>query len=590
MLCSLGAALEVIMFCILNNSVSLPGGLSYSKAFRRLHLVVIIFILFNGFLLTPARGGELRPQLWVPYLTTSSRPTLHHDPSSSDHTPLDTPSQVTLLFHALQGTAIMNVATVNDERGLAYVTSGKTDQPCLHAFYLKEEDGHQAGDVAWTSNDWENETKLGTTATISSPIIDNNGDVYINDDRFLWASTWNGRLKWKASLPRGEDEDPSPLITPVFTPSGHVGGITGKGWVRFYDRDTGAIKATYQLSGLAQSNPASPSLSRANSITNCLCMDTNDQPMIDPLLLEKSFAPAFFGVGPAVANTPAVLPEPDDQSGSRCRIYIPATLSSKDENGNPDVKLFRLDITYDKEKDLLSVEENRGFNAIIKGGLASATSPDISADGQTITFGTNNGYLSAVKANTGEIRWNTKVGAMYGSATITWSDPYTVYIGAGSTIKAINGTNGRLLWTRNYNFLATQELPAIQVHKRVAIVDGLILDSPNTLQVPFLLGYKPSMGPSREGPIVNTALWPMKAVLVILDKKSGKVKGVSGELPDSSEGESNVDYAGNVHLTFFSSISSLAHCLWRNHSLDLGVLPEPMKPVGGFAVFSEKTP
>jgi hypothetical protein len=36
----------------------------------------------------------------------------------------------------------------------------------------------------------------------------------------------------------------------------------------------------------------------------------------------------------------------------------------------------------------------------------------------------------------------------------------------------------------------------------------------------------------------------MKAVLVILDKKSGKVKSVAVKLPDSSEGESNVDYAG----------------------------------------------
>jgi len=73
----------------------------------------------------------------------------------------------------------------------------------------------------------------------------------------------------------------------------------------------------------------------------------------------------------------------------------------------------------------------------------------------------------------------------------------------------------------------------------------------------------------------------MASVMAVLDHE-GNLVGTPLSLHDVAETSGRVDRAGNVHVGFASTASSMAHCMWRENTLGIaGALPQPLRPVGG---------
>ncbi|MFH1859303.1 MAG: DUF3604 domain-containing protein [Patescibacteria group bacterium] len=515
---------------------------------------------------------------WDPYMD-SSWTSIHNDPYNSDFTYNEPPLTFKPVFYKLKGIANLTGQTIDDVHGLIYYVSGTSDKPNLHALYLNTTNKHKAGEIAWTSDDWtkKDEEKFDKGAIASVAIIDTQGNIYISDSKYLWSSDYQGKLRWKTGLPVGPKGENMPFITSFFTPSGHVGGITAFGGIAIYDRFSGKKKAELQLDGLKQTSSEETSSLISTLISNVmeklLWRDVDDNYMVDKDIIVQVIN-TTFGSGNAIANTPAVLPEPGDTTKSKAQMYIAATLDETDNNGDNNEKLFRIDITYNKQTDTVAIEENADFDGMMYGGKGCVTSPTLSPDGKAIFLGDNKGILYAFDTDSGKEKWKRDVGNMHGSVTVTWDDNPIIYLANDYTLNAIDAQTGNIIWKKDYNYLAEERLKNISGYPRVTMIQGIVTVSPNRIIIPLGLGYKYT--PS------DLLLWPIESVLVVLDR-NGNIINEPYNLRDVSETIAVPDNSGNVHITYCSISSSLAYSLWER-GLFPG-LPKPLEPVGGIEMF-----
>jgi hypothetical protein len=87
-----------------------------------------------------------------------------------------------------------------------------------------------------------------------TPIVDVDGNLYLCDTRHLWSYTAAGELRWRTELPVEENGKSYPFITPWFTRTGQVGGVTAAGRVSVFDRNSGRAmpgnEGGYRLPGI----------------------------------------------------------------------------------------------------------------------------------------------------------------------------------------------------------------------------------------------------------------------------------------------------------------------------------------------------
>ncbi len=195
-----------------------------------------------------------------------------------------------------------------------------------------------AGRLLWTSDDWDPSpwvpagTRLDSGAVSGTAIVDVDGNLYVSDRHHLWSSGCDGKLRWVSALPQEENGESYPIITPFFTRTGQVGGVTVRGRVLIYDRDSGrmtpGIEGGFLLPGLLVPEEGNaPSL--VGSLMSRLLWNTCDPAdpyMMDPEMI-RAVGEVFVGVGMPVGNSPTVLPDPVDPALTRVYVATDSTLN-----------------------------------------------------------------------------------------------------------------------------------------------------------------------------------------------------------------------------------------------------------------------
>ena len=322
-------------------------------------------------------------------------PVIHHDSRNTDAS--DTPGQddVTSSFRVLLLTAIGAGATVDPE-GNVYVGVGlglsAPEESSCHLFAF---DG-KTGEQLWCSdqvNDW---------AVTSSPTIDRDGHIYIGDNRAMNAFTGQGTVRWSRPI------EGFP-ISSQFTPDGHLIFITQIGTIYVLRRDTGA-------------------------------------PVIEPVALL-----------PGVSYTPRPRDYQECLIGSsESTCYSANTLSIDEDTGtfyftltrpeDPTTRLVAMRYVVGNPPRIEPLWEN----ATLQGG--SASSPNISADGNRLYVNDQANYLLALEADTGDVIWSYDLGFSPLGSPSSSSNGVIMPSGAlGAGLMAIQdaGDHAELLWARN---------------------------------------------------------------------------------------------------------------------------------------------
>ena len=236
--------------------------------------------------------------------------TLHRGPANRKLVPATDLSGDRVAWTALEGASVLTAPTFTPDRRALFVTTGRARGASnLHAFDLE-------GSELWSAPAWTDATTgVDPCAILSSPIVDDAGDVYIGDCNQLFAFHADGRPKWIAPLPGtregdwvvSEDLPVNAITTAVFTQAGDVFGVTNFGDVVVFDRATGRrLNDDLRLPGHVP--PESGVMPMPPSIFEGL---------VAPEIREWAWQLLAGGAMPS-ANTPAV----DMVSG---RVFVAAT-------------------------------------------------------------------------------------------------------------------------------------------------------------------------------------------------------------------------------------------------------------------------
>ena len=180
--------------------------------------------------------------------------TLHQDSGNRRYVDVDTVSLDYRVWQALAGATVLTAPTTSPDGRQIYVTTGMTKgHSNLHAFSID-------GELLWQSDPWQSADEgVDPCAFLSSPIVDEAGDLFVSDCNQLFAFTFDGEVKWKTALPSIQSGDwmaagthpVNAFTTAVFTRDGHLLGVTNFGDVVVVDRTTGeGINQAYRLRGV----------------------------------------------------------------------------------------------------------------------------------------------------------------------------------------------------------------------------------------------------------------------------------------------------------------------------------------------------
>lgn len=556
---------------------------------KNLLIILSICVLsIESFSTSYAGASGATEAKWSPYLE-EGWPTIHGDSANSDYSSFELIDDSQADVSVLKGRVSLTSQVLDEKRKVAYVTvfKRKAEDAVLYAYAINGHSSQKPGTILWHSKNWG----LTDEAVASSPLIDDEGNVYISDKTFVYKVNAEGELLWKKNIyPKVIRQPEGFFLTMVFTPSGHVGGVTSQGLVIFFNMENGERAPTLQLKGLIsqRSKPASERkhfvdvLQKGSSLTEkliekCLWVDENDAPMMlqDRVAIIKD---ALQGSVSAIANTPAILKNSKLPNDSH--LFIQGTLNSVGPKGYNNVRLFRVDIKQSSRTGQISLSLANSFNGIITDGGYSATSPTISPDNKMIVIGDMHGMAYGIDPLKGSIKWKTDVGEMAGSLSIARSGLNKLISFGTYDIKAIDHMTGKIAWTKNYHDYASKSLKqltgAFKNAARKTLIDGNVISTPHYIIFPILLGHH-LIGD------VPVAFWPMQAQIITVDRRSGNIVGKAINLPDTSELLAKPDRDGSLHVGFASITSSLTHCLYRQMGEEDNVLslPEPIRPRGG---------
>jgi len=433
-------------------------------------------------------------------------------------------------WHALAGATVLTAPTVSPDGRTMYVATGRAPgRSNLHAFAL-------TGELLWQSEPWQTaRDSVDACAVLSSPIVDAEGDIYINDCNQLFAYTPDGTIKWVTPLPAPRPGDwvaagelpVNAFTTAVFTAEGEVLGVTNFGDVLVIDRATGEVlNSPWRLPGLLP--PASDVVPLPSSLFA--------GGMIDPAIREWAWQ-LLFGGNMRSANTPAVAVE----TGGR--VFVAAT-SVREGQG----ALYGLDLHYGPD----GIDIHLGFAMDM--GPGSGSSPALSPSGHQVYVSDEEGVFYAIDAVSGEIAWRVQTQAAAAAAAVGRDGSiYALQVQAPALV-AISPA-GKILWQSDLDELAGSSLPpSWLLGNAVAVGNGNPTVLKDDVLVPVVYGYEINVGRSIFLPVLSS--------VVAIDLASGIGLRNVLELEDDSSGVTAVLPDGTIinslGATSTSALSELA--------------------------------
>lgn len=476
-------------------------------------------------------------------------PTLHQDAGnrrSVDVNVLDLQYQS---WTALSGAAVLTAPVTSPDGRNLYVATGLAEgQSNLHAFSLD-------GALLWQAPAWTDpDNGIDPCAILSSPIVDSEGDIYLNDCNQLFAFHADGAAKWVRPLPPTQagdwlaagDHPVNAFTTAAFTNEGELVGVTNFGDVVLVDRATGAtLNAPYRLrSALA---PYADKYAMPDSMLGNGLMAANFREWAWQLL---------FAGNMRSANTPAV--------GANGRIFV---VGSSEEPGIG--ALYGFDIDRSVSPFII----RSAFSTKI--GIGSGSSPALSPDEQQVYVSDELGWFYALDSNSGEILWKVQTAAAAGAAAVgSNGNIYALQEHPAPGLIALS-KQGEVLWQSDMTNLLQDKPSHWLLGDAVAVANGNPSVSTGAVLIPVMYGY--------EIPFSNLSI-PFRSTLIAVDADSGKAIREVIQLLDDSSGVTAVLPDGTLVNSLGSVMTSALSPL--NVIVDW-LLPSPLtmqKSVGGIQV------
>ena len=459
---------------------------------------------------------------------------IHGSSGNSDYVPLAMNSIIQQRWHVLQGAGLWSPPAVSQD-GTVFVTSGRgMGWSHLHAV-------SPDGKILWESPLQQDADDLDAGAVISTPVLDEAGDIYVGDANQFWAWHPEGRLKWVAELrPHGIK---APLISAIIV-GDTVGGVSADGILVLFYRENGRLVDVLTLPGNA--SPPGPAMPRG----------------LWQQLLHKDIRQAAWdilrGHRYEVTNAPAVHP----RSG---RIFIIGA-------GMTETKghLYGIDVQEGKASIAFTTEIPAG----------SGTSPALSPDGRRL-YAMAQGALFAVHTGNGSLLWKQPVNGQDASPSVGTDD--TVYVLGSEQLTAVWGSSGALRWRRRYDNFAQAQLPTIGRKLfgllpngiPVATINSVISVTPSLLWTSLVTGYRVQLGKT-------SLIHPQQSYLVALSPEDGSMLA-HYPIPDTSEGGISIGPQGEIYMDQLAAIASIAA-----HNPYRWLLPASLRippPKGGLLAF-----
>ncbi len=463
---------------------------------------------------------------------------IHGNSGNSDYVPLAMNSTVQQRWHILRGAGLWSPPAVSQD-GTVFVTSGRgAGWSHLHAV-------SPDGKILWESPPEQSPDDLDAGAVLSTPVLDEAGDIYVGDLNQFWAWHPKGRLKWVADLRTQGIQ--APLISAIIVGDA-VGGISADGILVLYHRKSGHLVDTLTLPGKA--SPAGPPMPRG----------------LWQKLLHKDIRQMAWdilrGYRYEISNAPAVHP----RSG---RIFVIGAGMTETE-GN----LYGIDVQEEKASIAFTTQVPAG----------SGTSPALSPDGQRL-YAMAEGALFAVHTEDGRLLWKQEVNGQDASPSVGAND--TVYVLGGEQLVAVWGGSGALRWRARYDNFARAQLPTIG--RKLfgllpdgvprAAIDSVVSVTPSLLWTSLVTGYRVRLGS-------KSLLHPQQSYLVALSLEDGRILA-HYPIPDTSEGGISIGPRGEIYMDQLAAIASIAA-----HNPYRWLLPASLRmpaPSGGLLAFGPPT-
>lgn len=448
-------------------------------------------------------------------------PTLHQGAGNRRAVDTRVLSREYTSWRASGGASVLTAPVTSPDGKQIYFTTGlPRGSSNLHAYTI-------TGTLLWQSEPWTSaQDGVDPCAMLSSPIVDNRGDIYISDCNQVFAFRPDGEVKWTIDLPPLQEGDwvaagnhpVNAFTTAAFTAEGNLLGVTNFGDVLIIERSTGTtLNQSYRLPGVLP--PYATTEPMPDSVLGDGLMDADFREWAWQLI---------FGGSMRSANTPAVA--------ANGRIYV---VGSGAEEGMGS--LYALDVVTSESG--LRLKEAFVTNI----GLGSGSSPALSPAEDSVYVSDEEGWFYGINATTGAINWKVKTQAAAGAAAVGRDGVIYALQAHAPAVVAID-PHGSVLWESNFSNVLPEDLPSSFLFgDPVATGNGNPTVTSDAVLVPVVYGYVV--------PIMGFTV-PVQSVVAALDLKTGEAVRDVISLPGDSSGITVVLPNGTIVSSIGSALAS----------------------------------